>query len=249
MDAFFLVLARNGRYIPDKIEELKGLGVPYVIVCGERLDRTNVVYREPEGKWDAVNFGSRFVPEGTDVVVLNDVDTTIHNLKHALSHLEKEAGLVYCRVKVPRGPQVKFYKILDPIRKRLHVAASGELMLIKKEVFDRVLPVPACLAEDSYILFKALEMGYRAHFCTKAYVTTERTADAKQEEEYKARTTLGIYQALEYSRPPVLIRLFYKALPFMAPLLSLAGEDGRAWARGIRRAVKAPHAERTTYKF
>ncbi len=50
-------------------------------------------------------------------------------------------------------------------------------MLINKEVFERVLPIPVCIAED-YILFKALELGYKAHFCTEAYVTTERTINA-----------------------------------------------------------------------
>jgi hypothetical protein len=51
-------------------------------------------------------------------------------------------------------------------------------MLIKREVFKRVLPILPCTAEDSYILFKALELRYRAHFCTKTYVTTERTINA-----------------------------------------------------------------------
>jgi len=53
------------------------------------------------------------------------------------------------------------------------------------------------MTEDSYMLFKTLELGYHAHFCAKTYVTTERTADAKTEEAYKARTTFGIYQALK----------------------------------------------------
>jgi hypothetical protein len=87
------------------------------------------------------------------------------------------------------------------------------------------------------MLFKALELGYHVHFCTKAYVTTERTFDAKEEEAYKARTTLGIYQALKHTRPPPWIRTFYKLLPAAAPLLALAGEDGRAWMRGIRKAL------------
>jgi hypothetical protein len=89
------------------------------------------------------------------------------------------------------------------------------------------------------MLFKALELGYRAHFCTKAYVTTKRTSNAEEEEAYKARTTLGIYQALKYARPPPWIRTFYKLLPLAAPLLTLAGEDGRAWMKGIRNAIKA----------
>jgi len=222
--------------VPEKIRELEELEVPYIIVCGERMDLRNVVYREARGKWDAINFGSRFLSKEANVVVLNDVDTRIHNFEHALSHLE-EANIVYCRVSVSKGPQVKFYRIADPIRKRLHIFASGELMLMHRRVFEDVLPIPPCLAEDSYILFKALELGYRAHFCTKAYVETERTSNAKEEEAYKGRTTLGIYQALKYAKPPPWIRAFYKILPLTAPLLALTGEDGMAWMRGIRKAL------------
>jgi len=234
---FFIVPARDGRCVPKKIRELEELQVPYIIVCGEHMDLRNVVYREARGKWDAINFGSRFLPKDADVVVLNDVDTRIHNFEHAISHLNGEADIVYCRVSVSKGPQVKFYRIADPIRKRLHIFASGELMLMRRRVFEDVLPIPPCLAEDSYILFKALELGYRAHFCTKAYVETERTSNAKEEEAYKSKTTLGIYQALKYAKPPPWIRAFYKILPLTAPLLALAGEDGMAWMRGIRKAL------------
>jgi cellulose synthase/poly-beta-1,6-N-acetylglucosamine synthase-like glycosyltransferase len=237
INLFFIVLARDQRHVREKIMELEGMRVPYLIVCGKRIDHPRVVYREARGKWDAINFGSQFIPKDADVVVLNDVDTRIHNFEHALSHLYDGVDLVYCRVNVARGPQVKFYRIADPIRKRFHIFASGELMLIKREVFKRVLPIPPCIAEDSYILFKALELGYRAHFCTKTYVTTERTSNAKEEEAYKARTTLGVYQVLKHTRPPPWIKTFYALLPIAAPLLALAGEDGKAWMRGVRRAI------------
>ena len=237
MKLFFIVPARDRRNVEEKIMELESMRVPYIIVCGEKLNHQNVVYREAKGKWDAINFGSRFIPRDADVVVLNDVDTRIHNFEHALNHLNGEADIVYCKVNVPRGPQVKFYRIADPIRKRIHVFASGELMLMKCDVFEKVLPVPPCIAEDSYMLFKALELGYRAYFCTKAYVTTERTNNAEEEEAYKVRTTIGIYQALKYTRPPPWIRIFYKLLPVVAPLLALAGKDGTAWAKGIERAL------------
>ena len=85
---------------------------------------------------------------------------------------------------------------------------------------------------------KAHELGYRAHFCTKTYVTTKRTSNAKEEEAYKNRTTLGIYQALKYANPPPWIRVFYKLLPLTSLLLMVAGEDGMAWMRGIRKATK-----------
>ena len=80
MKLFFLVSARDDRHVNEKIDELKNLGVPFLIVCGKRFNHPNVVYREPRGKFDAINFGLSFVPEGTDIVVLNDVDTKIHNL-------------------------------------------------------------------------------------------------------------------------------------------------------------------------
>jgi len=236
---FFIVPARDRRGVMEKIAELEAMRVPFVVVCGERLKHPNVVYREARGKWDAINFGSGFVPEDADVVVLNDVDTRIHNFEHALGHLNGKADIIYCKVNVTRGPQVKFYRIADPIRKRFHIFASGELMLFKRDVFKRVLPIPPCISEDSYMLFKALELGYRAHFCTKAYVTTERTSNAEEEEAYKTRTTLGIYQALKHTKPPPWIRMFYKLLPLAAPLLVLAGKDGRAWMKGINRALNA----------
>lgn len=236
---FFMVLARDRNHVKDKIAELEEMGMPFLVVCGEKVNHPNVVYRAAKGKWDAINFGSRFVPKEFDVIVLNDVDNRIHNFEHAIQHLDAKTDLIYCQLKVSEGPQVKFNRILDPIRKSFHVAASGDLMLMKKSVFERVLPIPPCIAEDSYILFKALELRYRAHFCTKTYVTTEKTADAKEEEAYKNRTTLGIYQALKYTTPPPWIRVFYKLLPLTSLLLVLAGEDGRAWVRGIRKALKA----------
>jgi cellulose synthase/poly-beta-1,6-N-acetylglucosamine synthase-like glycosyltransferase len=248
-EVFFIVPARNGRCVPKKIRELEELEVPYVIVCGERMNRRNIVYREARGKWDAINFGSRFVPEEADVIVLNDVDTRIQNFEHALSHLKGGADIVYCKVSVAKGPQVKFYRIADPIRKKLHIFASGELMLIDRRAFERLLPIPPCMAEDSYILFKALELGYRAHFCTKAYAETERTSNAKEEEAYKGRTTLGIYQVLNYAKPPPWIRAFYRTLPLTAPLLALTGEDGRAWTKGIWQAVKANRSGKNPVKF
>jgi hypothetical protein len=246
---FFIIPARNKENVEKKIMELENLKVNYIIICGEKLNHKNVVYRPPKGKWDAINFSSQFVPRDVNVVVLNDVDTRIHNFEHALSHLNGEADIVYCKVNVLKGPQVKFYRIADPIRKRFHIFASGELMLMRRDVFERVLPIPPCIAEDSYILFKALELGYHAHFCTKAYATTKRTGSAKEEEAYKARTTLGIYQALKYARPPPWIRAFYKLLPAAAPLLALAGEDGRAWMAGIRKAVKSNITKRYPTKF
>lgn len=249
VNLFFMVLARNRQHVERKIAELEEMGVPFLVVCGEKVNHPAVVYRAVRGKWDAINFGSSFIPKESRVIVLNDVDTRIHNFGYALNCLNGKVCLVYCKVNVSKGPQVKFYKILDPIRMRFHVAASGELMLMKRDVFERVLVLPPCLAEDSFILFKVLELGYRAHFCAGAYVTTERTVNADEEEAYKSRSTLGIYQALKYAKPPPWIRVFYILLPLISPLLALAGEDGRAWVKGIRKAVKANIMKDNPVKF
>jgi hypothetical protein len=237
MNLFFIILARDHRYVSEKIEEIRAFNVPFVVVCGENFNERGVIYREPKGKWDAVNFGSKFVPKETDVVLLNDVDTKIHNFEYAIAKIMDGTELVYCRVKVSKGPQVKFYRMVNPVRKWLHLFACGELMLIRKEVFDKVLPIPPCLAEDSYILFKALELGYHANFCKETFVTTERTSNFEEEVSYKARTTLGIYQALDNANPPIVIRMIYKVLPFVSFLFTFFGEEGKAWSKGIQKAI------------
>jgi hypothetical protein len=237
-NCFFLVLARNRKHVEEKIDELKSMQMPFIIISGEQFNHPNVIYRKASGKWDAINFGAKFVPKEAQLVVLNDVDTSIHNFEYAFHCLSKNTDLVYCRVKVLEGPQTKFYKILDPIRKRFHIAASGELMLIKRNIFERITPIPPCIAEDTYILFKALELRCRAYFCTKTFVTTNRTTNATQEEAYKIRTTLGIYQSLKHSKPPLAIRIFYVLLPITAMFLVIWGKDGRAWMNGIQKAVK-----------
>lgn len=239
-EIFFIVPARDKSNLHLKISELEKMQVSFIIVCGEKVSHPKVIYRPNAGKWDAINFGAKFIPKTTRTVVLNDVDTQIFNFKHANELLNKgnDIGLVYCGVRLSEGPQVKFYKLLDPIRKIINIAASGELMLLKRQVFTRVLPLPPCIAEDSYILFKILEVGIKALFSQKTYVKTKRTINATQEEKYKNRTTLGIYQALDFARPPPQVRMFYRALPFFAPLLTLAGADGEAWAVGINKAYR-----------
>jgi hypothetical protein len=246
---FFIVSARNREHLDAKIAELEKMNVPFLVVCGEKVDHPRVVYRENAGKWDAINYAVSFLPEDSNIVVLNDVDTEIHGFENAISDLDSDADLVYCKVQVHSGPQVKFYQLLNPLRSRFHIAASGELMVMSKEVFKEVLPLPPILAEDSYILFKTLELGYQANFCTKAYVTTERTHGSQQEAAYKNRTTLGIYQALDHSKPPPIIRVFYLILPFLAPILSLAGKDGAAWMIGINRAFKDHITQKNPTKF
>jgi len=234
MKLFFLVLARDAKHVDKKVEELKRLGVPYLIVCGARLNHPNVVYREPRGKFDAINFGVRFVPENADVVVLNDVDTKIHNFQAALQPFErKEVALVFARVCVKEGPQKLFYVFLDFLRRRVPIAASGELMLIRHDALRGILPIKSCKAEDSYILFKVLESNRKAVFCEECYVETERTKTAEKEEVYKRKTVAGVYQALAYSTPPYFIRVFYLLLPIGCPLLLVTGKKGYFWMKGI----------------
>ena len=234
MKTFFLILARDEKHVDEKIEELKVLGMPYLIVCGRNLNHPNVVYREPRGKYDAINFGSRFIPEDTDVVALNDVDTKIRNFQAAVRLFGLgDVALVFAKVSVKEGPQKLFYAILNPIRRRVLIAASGELMLIRRHMLMRILPIRSCKAEDSYILFKILEFKRKAVFCEECYVETERTKTVGKEEIYKRKTVAGIYQALAYTQPPYVIKLFYFLLPFACPSLLILGKKGYFWMKGI----------------
>ena len=236
MKVFFLVLARNRTHVDQKIVELTKLNVPYLIVCGEPLDHfSNVVYRAPKGKYDAINFGARIVLEkDVDVVALNDVDTKIENFNAALNLFRCEnASLLFVKVRITVGPQKLFYALLDAIRKRILVIASGELMLMDRDTFRQVLPIKPCKTEDNYILFKVLELKRHAIFCEECYVETERTKTDKQEEIYKKKTVAGLYQALSYTRPPIYVRLFFTFLPFLSPLLLVSGKKGYYWVRGI----------------
>ena len=234
MHVFFIVLARDASLLDKKLAELQNLGYPYVVVCGERVNHPNVVYRAPKGKYDAINFGLNFISENADVVAFNDVDAEIHNFDEALRLMDNSgADLVFVKVFVDGGPQVMFYSFLDAIRRRIPVAASGELMLIKYGFLKRIVPLRGCKAEDSYVLFKVLEKGGKIAFCEKCFVATKRTVSAEQEEAYKRRTAGGIYQALSMCRPPIVTRLFYTLLPFISPLLLLSGKKGFYWAKGI----------------
>jgi hypothetical protein len=231
---FFLVLARDERHVDEKIEELKCLDVPYLIVCGAKLNHPNVVYREPKGKYDAINFGFRFIPEDVDVVALNDVDTKISNFETAVKLFDsKDVALVFVKVLAEEGPQNLFLSMLRGLRRKLPIAASGDLMLIRYGVLKRVLPIKRCKAEDSYLLFKVLELNYGVADCTECYVEGKKTKTAEEEKDYKRRTVCGIYQALALTRPSPLIKLFYVLLPIASPVLLVLGKKGYFWMNGI----------------
>jgi cellulose synthase/poly-beta-1,6-N-acetylglucosamine synthase-like glycosyltransferase len=231
---FFLVLARTEKGVLEKIEELQQLNVPFVVVCGNILSDHRVIHRELKGKYDAINYGSDFLPEDKKIVCINDVDTRIFNFERTLEHFKNpEVGLVFCKVVVKEGPQQYFYPILDNLRRRFHVASSGELMLIRRNVLENILPLPPCKTEDNFISFKVLEMGYKVVFCEECWVETARTKTLPEETLYKKRTVTGIYQALCYTKPPMLTRIFYFLLPFFAPLLLVCGRRGFHWVKGI----------------
>lgn len=231
---FFLVFSRDRTYVAEKILELDGLNVPYAIVCGEHMNHPKVSYRAPKGKYDAVNFGAKLIPRYVDVVVMNDADTRIGNFRVALQRFEDErADILFATEMVKEGPQTLFFRLFNPIRRRIPLAATGELMLVKRELLEIMLPLKPCKAEDSYMLFQSLEMKRRVVFCEECFAETRRTRIPEEEEAYKRRTTAGIYQALSYTGGPRLIKFFYSLLPFMSPLLLVLGKRGYYWMRGI----------------
>ena len=231
---FFLIFARDSKFVAKKMKELDRLHVPYRIVCGESINHPKIIYRAPRGKYDAINFGVKLIPEDANVVVMNDVDTSIHNFQAAVRCFrDNDPAILFTTEMVRNGPQSMFFRIFNPIRRRLLLAASGDLMLMKRSLLQRIVPLKPCKAEDTYMLFKALELGQKVIFSEVCFAETQRTKTADQEEAYKRRTVAGIYQALSYARPPFLIRLFYMALPFTSPLLLILGRKGYYWARGI----------------
>ena len=234
MKLFFLVLARDRKHVLHKTKELEKLGIPYKIICGEHVDHPNVIYRAPKGKFDAINFGVELIPEDVDIVAMNDVDTIIHNFDAVLQPFEDEkVGLAFGTELVNEGPQALFFRFMNPLRKMMPIAGSGELMLIRRGLLKKICPIRPCKAEDTYIMFKVLELGYRTVFCEECHAETERTKTADKEELYKRKTVTGIYQALSYSNPPSSVKLFYAFLPFASPILLVLGTNGYFWMRGI----------------
>ena len=231
-----LVLARDKSHVHDKIHELERIKIPFTVICGDDLRDERVHQRSPRGKYDAINFGSRFIPEDTDIVLMNDVDTSIFNLSPSLIHFrDLRTGLVFARVRVGSGPQTSFYKLLDFIRKRVPVAASGELLIIRRKLLLDMIPIKPCKAEDSYIMFKVMEAKENVVFCDQTYVNTIRTQSLEEEEAYKRRTVGGLYQALSMTNPPLKIKAFYTLLPFVSPFLLVLGRKGYHWMMGILR--------------
>jgi cellulose synthase/poly-beta-1,6-N-acetylglucosamine synthase-like glycosyltransferase len=235
---FAVIPARDARYVKEKIEEMEALGLPFIIVCGEKIEHKNVVYRPPKGKYDAINYAIKFIPKDTEIVVFNDVDTKIINFHATLKYFEDpEVALVYAPEQVICGPQVTFYKLFNKMRKVAHLAGSGELFLIRREILEKMLPLRPCKGEDTYILFKTLELKQRVVLCEECIILTKRTKNVKSEEAYRRRSTTGVYQALAYTNPPVSVKLFYTFLPIVSPLLLLLGRKGYYWFKGIMEGI------------
>ena len=72
--------------------------------------------------------------------VVKSVSERLARMEHEVTVLAGEPDIVYCKVGVSKGPQVKFYRIADPIRKRLHIFASGELMLMDRRFLRTYFP-------------------------------------------------------------------------------------------------------------
>jgi len=230
----FIVLARSHEGVAEKTSELRKLGVPFIIVCGEKIDHPDVIYRKKKGKFDAINFAAKFIDKNIKIICLNDVDTKIFKFEKALEAMRySNAGLIFCKVKVDSGPQVQFYSLMDQIRRYFPITSSGELMLIRKKVFDEILPIPPCKTEDNYVSLKVAELGYHVSFCEDCWVETKRTQTFEEEMQYKTRTVTGLYQALSLTKGSPLVRVFYLSLPFFAPLLLVQGKRGGAWTKGI----------------
>jgi cellulose synthase/poly-beta-1,6-N-acetylglucosamine synthase-like glycosyltransferase len=233
-NVFFVVLARDKRHVNVKIEELERLDVPYRIICGDIIDHPKVVCRRPKGKYDAINHSLSLIPEDASIVIYNDVDTRIINYKPLLERLKNEnIGMAYAPELVTEGPQATFFKIFNPLRSRIPLAATGELMAVRRKLLEKILPLKPTKAEDTYMMFKTLELGYKVVQCDECSVSTERTKEPGEEQHYKRRTITGIYQALSLTNPPAGTRLVYTLLPIVSLLLIILGPKGYYTAKGI----------------
>jgi hypothetical protein len=233
---FFVVMARDRSFVKEKTVELESLGVPFIIVCGENINQPNVVFRAPIGKYDAINFvlQANLIPKNATIVAFNDVDTKIRGFNSMLQRFaDPKVGIAYATELVKDGPQRNFFAVFNPIRKLFPLAASGELMLMRTKLLNQILPLKPCKAEDTLIMFKALELGNEVVFCDDCFAETDRTKTGQKEELYKRKTVAGIYQALSFTNPPPMVRLLYSILPILSAVFIIMGSNGYFTFRGI----------------
>jgi cellulose synthase/poly-beta-1,6-N-acetylglucosamine synthase-like glycosyltransferase len=238
---FVIILARDGKYIKDKIKEMELLKLPFIIISGVKIEHKNVVYRPPKGKYDAINYAIQFIPKDTTIVIFNDVDTKIpdHNVIFKTINLfdrDPNIGLIFGKDLVKKGPQVLFHRWLYAVIKRVPILVSGDIMFIRRVILQKVIPLPPCKAEDTLLGLKVLELGYKVVFNEKCFVFTNKTDKEIEEVKYKRRTVGGIYQALSYCHSKgflVIVKMFYIFLPLLMPILLLTGKKGIYWFKGI----------------
>ena len=230
---FFLVLARDMDHVFTKISELEKMGIAYIIVCGQKNDHPNIVFREPVGKYDAINYGFSLVPKNIDLVVLNDVDTQLFNFSEAIKVMDTQTGLVYAKPVISEGPQRIFTKLFESIRTKYMIAPSGELMIIRRNILENILPMKPCKSEDAYIMFKTMEMGHKIVYTNKCFFLTQKPTTNYDEVNYKRRTMCGIYQAISMTSPPPYILFFYTLLPLSCIALLVLGKVGTVFVKCI----------------
>jgi len=233
---FVIVPARDSDGVLRKHVELRKLGLRHLIVCGQRSTVKDSIYRTPRGKYDAINVGLQHLPKRTAIVVLNDVDTRIVNFEKGLVHFgNPDVGLVITSVELPIGAHSTFNRLIDAIRQHFIIAANGELMFFRRQIFDMIGKVKPCKAEDTLLMFEALRLGYRVVFESNCHTITSRTSTSslKNEEIFKRKVVCGIYQAIYLADAPIMVKLFYGLLPFASILLLAVGKKGMYWVRGI----------------
>ena len=102
---FFIVPAKNKQNVFQKIRELETLGYRYLIVCGESINHPHIVYCPPKGKYDALNYGTKFIPHNAEVIAFNDADTEICNFHTLIPYFQsKDFTLIFTKVNVMKGP-------------------------------------------------------------------------------------------------------------------------------------------------
>jgi len=80
-----------------------------------RKNHPKVIYRSPRGKYDAINYGVKFMPGDVDVVFFNDVDTIIVSFEPLLEYFrDDKVAMVYTLEYVSYSPQHFFSIYLTP---------------------------------------------------------------------------------------------------------------------------------------
>lgn len=239
-DVFVIVLDKTGRFIEYYLNFLRKIGASFIIISGAKHQDGTVIYRDPRGKYDVINYSLKFIPNNASIVIFLDADVIEPPIEECVRVFrENGLDLAFPALEILDNTRQRlFTRILDEIRRHLSlITANGEMMIIKADKLPYLLPLPPCKAEDTLLLFRALERGFRVEFLSNIHVKTIRPYYTLVDEElYKRRVTCGIYQALSMVKHlPALIRIFYKVLPLLSPLLIVLERTGISFAKGIIR--------------